>query len=436
MNSHLTNSGRLLVAGLAATALTGLGVGGGVAHASPRAAAPGHTCDGRAATIVGTDGDDTIAGTSGNDVIWAGPGDDVVHAGPGNDLVCGNRGADLLVGGSGDDRLLGGEDSVYFGRAGQYVGGDTLRGGAGDDYLDVGVDTHEAADGSGLNTVDWSKSPTAVHVDLSGATGTASGEGTDTIVLQPRLEVLGSVHDDTLIGSDGPDTIEGGAGSDTIDGRGGDDTLEGQADQDGSDAGDDTIDGGPGDDFVRSFEGRAVLRGGTGNDQVISFSDQPSKVYGGAGDDDLELQLSRTSGYVADGGSGDDTVGLGRADTVPGRNGPPKGSQYPLARLDLSAGTISVAWRPTATTGTIASAEHVTLADFLPWNVIGSAGPDDVMGGYYYRLHASMRAGDDTVTGSGVDDVVNGGPGNDTVDGREGHDVCTNTEHRYSCDAS
>lgn len=365
-------------------------------------------------------------------MIWAGPGDDVVHAGLGNDLVCGNRGADLLVGGSGDDRLLGGEDGLGFDRGGQYVVGDTLRGGAGDDYLDVGVDPHEADDGSGLNTVDWSASRTAVQVDLSGATGTSSGEGADTIVLQPRLEVVGSAHGDTVIGSAGPDTVEGGAGSDTIEGRGGDDVLDGQAD-DVSVAGDDTIDGGAGDDSVRSFSGRPVLRGGDGDDQVTSYSDQPSKLYGGAGDDDLYLQLTRTSGYVADAGAGDDTVGLGRPD-VQDAGGPPKGSQYPLGRIDLTAGTVSVAWRPTATSGTITSAEHVTLDDFVPWNVIGSPGPDDVEGGYHYRLHASMRAGDDNVTGSSVDDVVNGGPGNDTVGAGEGHDVCTNTEHRYSCD--
>lgn len=67
MNPNLNNRGRLLCAGLTAAALTGLGVGAGVgpAHAATRGPAPTHTCDGRSATIVGTDGDDTITAPAG-----------------------------------------------------------------------------------------------------------------------------------------------------------------------------------------------------------------------------------------------------------------------------------------------------------------------------------------------------------------------------------
>ena len=45
------------------------------------------TCNGQAATIVGTDGDDTLIGTEGDDVVWLGPGNDFFGGDTGNDTV-------------------------------------------------------------------------------------------------------------------------------------------------------------------------------------------------------------------------------------------------------------------------------------------------------------------------------------------------------------
>jgi uncharacterized delta-60 repeat protein len=85
-------------------------------------------CHGRAATIVGTDGNDRIAGTKkadvivalggndvvkglgGDDLVCAGDGHDKVSGGAGKDRLYGERGKDRLVGGSGKDRLVGGPD--------------------------------------------------------------------------------------------------------------------------------------------------------------------------------------------------------------------------------------------------------------------------------------------------------------------------------------
>jgi len=86
------------------------------------------TCQGKAATLVGTAGKDRLKGTTkadvivalgGNDVVKGLGGDDLVCAGDGNDTVIGGagkdrlygeRGKDRLVGGSGKDRLVGGPD--------------------------------------------------------------------------------------------------------------------------------------------------------------------------------------------------------------------------------------------------------------------------------------------------------------------------------------
>jgi uncharacterized delta-60 repeat protein len=96
--------------------------------AQTAAPAPRVTCQGKPATIVGTQGKDRIKGTrkvdvivalggndvvkglGGNDVVCAGDGKDRVSGGPGKDRLYGEKGKDRLVGGTGKDRLVGGPD--------------------------------------------------------------------------------------------------------------------------------------------------------------------------------------------------------------------------------------------------------------------------------------------------------------------------------------
>ena len=68
----------------------------------------GPSCNGLAATIVGTAGNNTINGTSGRDVIAGLGGVDKIYGGGGNDVICGGDGNDELEGGAGDDWLDGG----------------------------------------------------------------------------------------------------------------------------------------------------------------------------------------------------------------------------------------------------------------------------------------------------------------------------------------
>jgi len=80
-------------------------------------------CQGKPATLVGTDGKDDIKGTRKTDVIVAFGGNDKVNGRGGNDVLCGNGGRDSLKGGKGKDVLAGG------------AGADKLRGGASSDKL-------------------------------------------------------------------------------------------------------------------------------------------------------------------------------------------------------------------------------------------------------------------------------------------------------------
>ncbi len=125
-------------------------------------------CDGKVATIVGSNdadsilgtpgddvivgrlGNDTIMGGGGNDTICAGSGNDSAYGGNGDDIVQGNRGNDLLHGNKGADKLAGqqGDDDLQGDQ-----GNDRLAGGDGDDRLAGGEDVDTCDPGPGVNSV-------------------------------------------------------------------------------------------------------------------------------------------------------------------------------------------------------------------------------------------------------------------------------------------
>src|SRR4051794_5030958 len=108
----------------------------------------------------------TITGTTGNDTLLPGTG--------GDDSISGLEGNDFLDGQGGNDTLLGGD------------GNDQLRPGAGNDSVDGGL-------GFDWAYYDLSAGPVLVNL----GTGSATGEGTDTLV---SIEgVFGSAFNDTLI---------------------------------------------------------------------------------------------------------------------------------------------------------------------------------------------------------------------------------------------
>jgi hypothetical protein len=115
---------------------------------------PAETCKGRAATLVGTPGNDkgarALVGTDERDVIVALGGNDKIRSGKGKDIVCGAGGkdkvgaggqSDTAVGGGGDDKLRGGG------------GRDELRGGRGSDLLAGGGGRDRCRGGPGKDTL-------------------------------------------------------------------------------------------------------------------------------------------------------------------------------------------------------------------------------------------------------------------------------------------
>jgi serralysin len=111
--------------------------------------AVGPTCQGVAATKVGTAAADTIYGTAGPDVIVGLGGNDIIYGNGGKDRICGGGGADTIYGAAGADRLYGGvgNDKLYGGD-----GNDKVYGGGGDDRLFGEAGTDRLRGGAGTDT--------------------------------------------------------------------------------------------------------------------------------------------------------------------------------------------------------------------------------------------------------------------------------------------
>ena len=107
-------------------------IGAVLATLQPAAAQGAPTCNGKVATIVGTDGNDRLEGTDANDVIVGGAGKDVIFGRGGNDSICGGFGNDVIKGGTGKDYIEGnqGNDKLIGG-----TGKDTMNGGSAKDKL-------------------------------------------------------------------------------------------------------------------------------------------------------------------------------------------------------------------------------------------------------------------------------------------------------------
>ena len=84
--------------------------------------------------------------------------------------------------------------------------------------------------GSGVDTVDYSATMTAVTVSFNERYGLDENGNRD--IIQDVENIIGSGYADLLLGNNGANQINGGAGRDTIYGLDGDDVLNGDDDDD------------------------------------------------------------------------------------------------------------------------------------------------------------------------------------------------------------
>lgn len=407
---------------LSALCLLSLALPASLAVPGPAQAANAR-CHGRVPTIVGTRGDDRLVGTRGPDVILARAGNDVVRGSGGADVVCGGTGGDKISGGGGDDRLYGESDDCCRGG-----GGDLLEGGPGNDLMAPGP-----LDQPYPNIIAFWHARHGVTVDLRA--GTATGDGHDRLVLSrdgtaPLIQVIGSIHDDVIRGSRRADWLVGGDGDDLLRGRDGPDHLFGDfvthRRSHPLSHSDDRVYGNDGADYIAAFWGSDLVRGGGQKDIVNANGDEPNRVFGGSGADDIQQVMFRQDGVVADGGPGRDVLRLRVVLHLPGR------SDRSLT-AEQAAGTVTLV----DDSGTSYTAE---VSGFWSWELVDQQAPlvfhgDDEsthLSATGAGLDADLGSGDDSVIGTLGVDVLDGGAGDDSVRATAGVDTCTNFE-RGTC---
>ena len=315
--------------------------------------------------LIGNDGDNVLNGGWGNDVIRGAGGNDWIVGGQGEDDLDGEVGsdsyADWYYGADDDDTIddsgagPGDKDTADFNgsgavsvdlTAGKATGGDTdtlagietvrgtahadtLLGGSGsetlvglggDDLIRPGGGNDSVDGGPGVDTLSFDTASKGVRVSL--ATGTASGEGSDTLAAVERVH--GSAFADVLRGSGAAEALFGLGGADTLVGGGGADLLDGGSGRDT--AGYATAPSAVTVDLAK----RKAWRG-AGADSLFGLENVVGSRY-------ADLLLGSSAGNVLRGGGGADTLkGAGGNDRLYGMSA--SDALFGVAGNDLLSGS-------------------------------------------------------------------------------------------------
>ena len=418
------------------------------------AQAGGRRCHGKAATIVGTGGNDVLRGTkrvdvivgrggndrilgrAGPDVICAGGGDDLVRGGRDSDIVRGGVGSDVIhlehgaeasdccdkpiqagQGGSGDDEITA-DRGHLVGGAGtdRLIGGpfdDSFTGGPGDDFMDGGP---------GQDLVRFRGADQGMTVNL--VAEKARGQGRDEI--RNFEDVDGSRFDDRVVGTSAGNIVHLLHGADTVDLGGGDDFVKGHH-------GDDELIGGPGNDHLDGGWGVDYIDGGDGRDEVwvlsrvrltvdlaagtahgsdderidniedimtvtradvvVFGSDADNKIVTGSGADDIDAR-----------GGNDEIQANSGGNTIDGGDGTDALLFDNQVEADLEAGTAANTYPLTneaPSTDTFQAIESIYVISYPRTNdiLLGDDGSNSLHGG----------GGRDEIDGRGGDDEIRGG---------------------------
>jgi hypothetical protein len=344
----------------------------------------------------GVDGSVTVsdAGFTMNGAVGVLSGVDVVDVtgGDGNDTIDGSGlTSDFApTGGDGDDTISGGSgDDTLNGDAGD----DTLADGAGADTVnttligDGGDDTYDSGGVAGV-TVDFSPAPAGLTVDL--VIGTATGDGSDTLVTDagPFAASVGTDFDDIFLSDAGGYDFIGGAGVDTVDYSG----IDGPVDVE--------LDNGLGSDDTFSETDVENAVGTASGDTIVGNIDR-NLLWGGDGGDTIDAKAGDDTVYPGPGSDSSVNGGDG-VDTVAYTDATAKVS------IDLSLGTVS------------SSEGDDTIQNFE--GALGSAFNDDIVGSSSSNF-LKGGTGKDTIRAGAGDDTVRGGAGNDTLIGGSGDDL-------------
>ena len=335
-------------------------------------------------TAIGGAGNDSILGGAGKDTLDGGAGADTLAGGNGIDVVTyaaslaavtvdlSLTGAQISGGDANGDQLTGIENIIGSAGADKLTGdknANVLEGGAGADTLDGGA---------GIDQASYLLSGAAVTVDLEDNTNNAGGDAAGDRF--SNIEgVIGSDHDDILVGNGSANQLFGGNGNDTI----------------SADCGNDTVSGGAGDDQIdvgHDFTAMDRIDGGDGNDTLLLDGNYAAGVVLGATTlvnvENILLAAGNSYKFTLSNATNSDTL--------------------------LIDGSALGAGETLYVNGAAETSNAVTL--------IGGAANDTLIGGGGADVFTG-GAGNDQITGNLGTDLIDAGDGNDSVSGGAGDDT-------------
>ena len=407
-------------------------------------------------TITGTSANNiinattTVAGqplpTGEEDNINGAAGSDSINALGGNDTLNGGTGADTMLGGLGDDTYVvdstgdivtenagEGTDSVQASIT--YTLGANLEnltltgttningtgngatnaitGNSGNNIL-AGLGGADSLDGGGgIDTATYAASAAGVNVSL--ATGFASGGDAQGDALVNIENLIGSAFNDALQGNGGNNSLVGGAGDDSLDGGAGADSMAGGLGNDSyvvDNAADVvTESGGQGTDTVFTTLAAYTL---TGNVETLTFIGLGAFIGTGTGGDNLITGGTNNDSLA--GLSGNDTLDGGAGtDTLAGGTG---NDRY----LVDNAGDVIVEAANGGTDTVFASADAYVLGAYIENLTFTGSGDFSGTGNALANI-LTGGAGNDSLSALDGNDTLDGGAGADTLAGGIGNDT-------------
>ena len=382
----------------------------------------------------GIENNDTLHGDGGNDMIFGGFGNDVIRGGAGNDMLNGGAGNDTFWGGHGSDMIYAdAADRVIYGNQ-------------PDNFTPEGVaiepataDVDESMEMMGdVDTLSYAKLEDGVTRTL-GSDGTGADDATDgsNVLIMGIENIIGTQGVDNLTGDANNNVIEGGESGDTLSGAAGEDTLSYEGSDDWVRV---TLNGTDGDTSPAATTSRGHASGdnatnfenvrGSAFDDDLTGDVNPNKLWGLAGDDDID---GAGGNDTIEGGAGADELDGGYTDGDTTTDGNQANSEVNTLSYATSDARVTVNLMTASASGGHATGDTIeTYEELAPTdddegneidvatfrNVTGSMHDDHLTGNQYFNV-LNGGAGDDTLRGMAGADHIIGGPGADTLDGGE-----------------
>ncbi|MBN9204806.1 calcium-binding protein [Methylibium petroleiphilum] len=416
----------------------------------------------KAATIYGTNGNDTLNGTDLADRLLGLEGNDTLIGLDGEDRLNGGAGTDTMQGGNGDDQYWvdnsgdvvseqsnQGYDHVrssisytlasnvewleLFGSGNINATGNSLNnqltGNAGDNTLNGGSGADYMAGCAGNDTYVVGASDDDV-VELAGEgvdlvqSSITYTLGTDvenlTLTGSSAISGTGNGLNNVLTGNSGNNTLAGRAGNDTIDGKGGADTLVGGA-------GDDSYAVDNSADMVTELlnEGTDIVQSsvtytlGANLENLTLTGSSAINATGNALDN---LLTGNSAANVLTGGAGNDTYVAGSGDTVTEAASAGMDTVFSSVTWTLGNNLENLALTGTgAVNGTGNTLNNVLTGNSAANALNGGTGADALVGG----------AGNDTYTVDNAADVITElvNEGTDSVSSSVTYTIAANVEN-------